>query len=198
MSKIRIRIDGEQSRAKILAAAVRLASVDGIDRLSLARLAAATGMSKSGVFGLFGSKQALQLATIDAARAIFVAEVIEPALESKRGREQLLALCEGFLDYVARRRWPEGCFFASVAAEVGAGDGPLRDRVAAGQNEWVGLLAYNARYAIDEKQLASTSDPERVALELSTMLTGVDIAYLLHRDVELLERVRRIVRERLC
>ena len=140
MNKIRIRIDGEQSRAKILAAAVRLASVDGIDRLSLARLAAATGMSKSGVFGLFGSKQRLQLATIDAARAIFIAEVIEPALESRRGREQLLALCEGFLDYIARRRWPEGCFFASVAAEVGAGDGPLRDRVAAGQKEWVGLL----------------------------------------------------------
>ena len=197
MSNKRIRIDGEQSRAKILTAAVRLAAIDGIDRLSLARLAAATGMSKSGVFGLFGSKEALQLATVDAACANFVAEVIEPALESKRGREQLLALCEGFLDYVARRRWPEGCFFASVAAEVGSGDGPLRDRVAEGQKEWVGLLAYNARRAIEEGQLAGASDPDRIALELSTMLTGVDIAYLLHRDAELLDRVRRIVHERL-
>jgi len=197
MGNKRIRIDGEQSRARILAAAVRLATVDGIDRLSLARLAAATGMSKSGVFGLFGSKEALQLATVDAAREIFIAEVIEPALERKLGREQLLSLCEGFLDYIARRQWPEGCFFASVAAEVGAGDGSLRDRVAAGQKEWVGLLAHNARRAIEDGQLADDSDSDRIALELSTMLTGVDIAYLLHRDAELLERVRRIVRERL-
>lgn len=197
MSKKRIRIDGEQSRAKILAAAVRLATVEGIERLSLARLAAATGMSKSGVFGLFGSKGELQLATVNAAREIFVAEVIAPALERQGGREQLLALCEGFLDYIARRQWPEGCFFASVAAEVGAGDGPLRDRVAEGQKEWVGLLAHNARRAIEDRQLAGASDPDRIALELSTMLTGVDIAYLLHRDAELLERVRRIIRERL-
>lgn len=176
---------------------MRLATIDGIDRLSLARLAAATGMSKSGVFGLFGSKGELQLATVNAAREIFVAEVIAPALERPGGRAQLLALCEGFLDYIARRRWPEGCFFASVAAEVGAGDGPLRDRVAEGQKEWVGLLVHNARRAIEDGQLVAASDPEGIALELSTMLTGVDIAYLLHRDAELLERVRRIVRERL-
>jgi AcrR family transcriptional regulator len=197
MSRKRIRVDGEQSRAKILTAAVRLATVEGIERLSLARLAAETGMSKSGVFGLFGSKQVLQLATIDAAREIFIAEVIAPALDRELGREQLLALCEGFLDYIARRQWPEGCFFASVAAEVGAGDGPLRDRVAEGQKEWVGLLAYNARRAIEGGQLSGASDPDGIALELSTMLTGIDIAYLLHRDAELLERIRVIIRERL-
>jgi len=197
MKKKRIRIDGEQSRAKILTAAVRLATIDGIERLSLARIAAETGMSKSGVFGLFGSKEGLQLATVEAAREIFIAEVITPALERKGGRDQLLALCEGFLDYIARRQWPEGCFFASVAAEIGAGDGPLRDRVAEGQKEWVGLLAHNADRAIDNEEFHADSDPDQIALELSTMLTGIDIAYLLHRDGELLERVRRIVRARL-
>ncbi len=181
-----------------MAAAVRLATIDGIYRLSLARLAAATGMSKSGVFGLFGSKEGLQLATVDAARAIFISEVITPALERQVGRDQLLALCEGFLDYIARRQWPEGCFFASVAAEIGASDGRLRDRVAEGQKEWVGLLAYNAGRAIENDELPAASDPDQIALELSTMLTGIDIAYLLHRDAELLERVRRIVRARLC
>lgn len=193
----RVRVDGERSRAKILTAAVRLATTDGIERLSLARLAEAAGMSKSGVFGLFGSKLELQLATVDAAQAIFVSEVVEPALERPKGRQRLLALCDGFLDSIAGREWPEGCFFASVAAEVGARDGPVRDRVAAGHDRWVGLLVDSARRAVEDGDLPDAVDPDGLALELSTMLTGADVAYLLHRDPDLLDRVRRAIRDRL-
>jgi AcrR family transcriptional regulator len=154
-------------------------------------------MSKSGVFGLFGSKQDLQLATIDAAQAIFVSEVVKPAFEHPEGRERLRALCDGFVDSIAGREWPEGCFFALVAAEVGARDGPIRDRVAEGHDQWVGLLTDNARRAVDAGELAGSIEPDRLALELSTMLTGADVAYLLHRDRTLLDGVRRVIRARL-
>ena len=89
-----------------------------------------------------------------------------------------------------RREWPEGCFFASVAAEFGARDGPLRERVSKGHEQWVGLLAHNARLAVEAGQLSPDANPDRLALELSTILTGADIAYLLHRDPTVLDAIR--------
>jgi AcrR family transcriptional regulator len=193
----RIRIDGEKSRELILEMGTHLAAREGLERLSLARLARAAGMSKSGVFGLFGSKEELQLAIIDSARALFIEEVIVPALSLPRGRERLLALCEGFIRQVEERRWPEGCFFASVAAEVGGQEGPLRDRVAEDQSQWVALLRENAEHAAASGELALGLDPAQLALELSTMLTGADLAYLLHGDPEILKGVRKAFRPRL-
>ena len=102
----RRRGDGERSRSAILGAAARLATVEGMDGLSIARLADAVGMSKSGLFAHFGSKEELQLATIDAALASFQAEVLTPAFtNTPPGRQRLLALCDGFLSYVERRVW---------------------------------------------------------------------------------------------
>jgi AcrR family transcriptional regulator len=192
------RSDGERSRERILETAERLATAEGLEGLSLARLAAAAGMSKSGVFGLFGSKQELQMATVDRAREVFIAEVVAPALSVPAGVEQLLALCQGYLDYVGRRVWPSGCFFASVASEVGPRPGPVRDRIAAGQLRWVALLAQNAREAVDAGRLPASVEPEQLGLELSTMLTGADIAYLLHRDSRILDRIGTAIRTRLA
>lgn len=193
----RVRVDGEKSRELILQMGTHLAATEGLERLSLARLAQATGMSKSGVFGLFGSKEELQLAIIDRARTAFMEEVVAPALGAPRGLERLLALCEGFVRQVEQRRWPEGCFFASVAAEVGGQPGPLRDRVAKDQRQWVELLQDNAAHAVASGQLAEKIDPPQLALELSTMLTGADLAYLLHGDREILNAVRKALRARL-
>jgi len=198
MPQRRTRSDGERSRDVILDAAARVATVEGLDGLSLARLAEVTGMSKSGVFGLFGSKQELQLATIDRARVVFVDEVIGPAQAAAAGRDQLLALCEGYLDHVQRRVFPGGCFFASVASEVAARHGPVRDRVADEQREWVRLLERNARQAIRADELPPEPDAKRLALELSTMLTGADIAYLLHEDATILTTIRATLRRRLA
>jgi AcrR family transcriptional regulator len=193
----RTRSDGRQSRERILATAERLATVEGLDGLSLANLADAAGMSKSGVFGLFGSKQELQLATVDRAREIFLQEVVTPARSRPAGVDRLLALCLGYLDYVERRVWPSGCFFASVASEVGPRPGPVRDRIAAGQLEWVALLTDQARRAVEAGRLPPDPEPEQLALELSTLLTGADIAYLLHGHARILERMRRAVRARI-
>ena len=193
----RVRSDGERSRELILETAARLATVEGLYRLSLARLAKAAGMSKSGVFGLFGSKEELQLAIVDKARGEFLSEVVEPALSTPAGAKRLRALCEGFLDYIERRQWPAGCFFASVAAEVGGRTGPVRDRIAENQKQWVWLLTENARRAAERRELQFDTEPEQLAVELSTMLTGADIAYLLHSESEILSRARAAMRHRL-
>lgn len=193
----RTRSDGERSRERILDAAARVATVEGLDGLSLGRLAEAIGRSKSGVFGLFGSKEELQLATIDRAREVFVDEVVSPALAAPPGRDRLHALCNGYLDHVERRVFPGGCFFASTASEVATRPGPVRDRVAAEQRDWVDLLRQNARRAVRAGEVGSDVSPDSLALELSTMLTGADIAFLLHDDQGVLDGVRAAIRRRL-
>jgi len=180
----------------IVDAAARIATVEGLEGLSIARVAAATGMSKSGVFGLFGSKQELQMAAIDEARSVFVDQVVRPALQASEGIERLSALCDGFLDYVRERVFPGGCFFASVAAEIGPRPGELRDRIREEQKLWVGLLTENAQRARKAGQLPAGTDPRQLALELSAMLTGADIAFLLHEDPRIIEGVRKAIRER--
>ncbi len=137
----RQRSDGERSRAAILREAARLATVEGLDGLSLARLAAAVGMSKSGLFAHFGSKEELQLATIDAASAIFDELVIEPAGAEAAGVPRLRAYIERFLDHVEEGVFPGGCFFVSAMSELDAQPGPVRDGAMAFSQRWLTLLA---------------------------------------------------------
>lgn len=196
-SSKRIRIDGEKSRERALEAAIRLATIEGLERLSLSRLAEAAGLSKSGLFGLFGSKEDLQFAIIDKAREVFTHEIVIPALAAPEGAPRLRALCEGYLNHIALREWPSGCFFASVASEVGGRPGPIRDRVARDQKRWASLLRESARRAAELGQLRPEELPEQLAFELGAMLTGADITYLLHRDPEILERVRSALQARL-
>ncbi|MGH3179523.1 MAG: TetR/AcrR family transcriptional regulator, partial [Streptosporangiaceae bacterium] len=113
------RADGERTRSTILRAAASLATVDGLEGLSIGNLAAATGMSKSGLYAHFGTKQELQLATVAEAERILTEEVIQPALAASPGLGQLAAACEAFFSYVERRVFPGGCFFAATALEMG-------------------------------------------------------------------------------
>src|SRR4051812_40800994 len=137
----RLRSDGERSRAAILDEAARLATVDGLEGLSLARLADAVGMSKSGLFAHFGSKEELQLATVEAASAIFEELVIEPAGETRAGVARLRAYVERFLLHVEEGVFPGGCFFVSAVSELDAQPGPVRDGAMAFTQRWLGLLA---------------------------------------------------------
>src|SRR6478672_10044957 len=123
------RSDGEASRKAILQEAARLATVEGINGLSIGRLAEAVGMSKSGLFAPFGSKEELQLATIETANSIFDQQVLEPATTAKTGIEWLRALTDGYMRYVESGTFPDGCFFASVMVEVSMQPGPVRDRL---------------------------------------------------------------------
>src|SRR3954468_17276391 len=112
------RSDGERSRNAILREAAKLATVEGISGLSIARLADAVGMSKSGLFAHFGSKEELQLATIEKADAVFTAHVLEPAADAARALDRLHGLVDAYLRYVQLETFPGGCFFASVLAEL--------------------------------------------------------------------------------
>jgi AcrR family transcriptional regulator len=137
---VKVRPKGQRTRAAILAEAARLATVDGVDGLSIGRLATAIGMSKSGLYAHFGSKEDLQLATIASARETFTNEVFVPALDAPQGIRRLHAACDAFLSYIERRVFPGGCFFAVAAADVGTRSGPVRDAVAAQQRDWTELL----------------------------------------------------------
>jgi AcrR family transcriptional regulator len=192
----RRRAPGERSRRLILGQAARLATVEGLEGLSIGRLAEATGMPKSSVYVLFGSKEELQLATIDAARSSFLEEVVTPALRAMPpGRERLEMLCEGFLGYVQRRVFPGGCFFVATAAELGARRGRVHDRVAAYQREWRDLLEQTAQEA---GELADGADPAQLAFELSAILAGANIVAVLHDDDSAIDRARRAVTARLA
>lgn len=194
----RTRAPGDRARARVAEQAAQLATVEGLDGLSIGRLAEVTGVPKSSVHALFGSKQDLQLATISAARDSFVAEVVAPALTSgDPGARRLLAYCEGFLSYVERRVFPGGCFFVAVSAEVGARRGPVHDEVARVQHQWRQLLLQEAQAAIEQGELPGEDDPAQLAFELGAILAGTDIVSVLHDDLEVISRARTAVRNRL-
>ena len=194
----RTRSDGERSHRAILEAAGRLATTDGLDGISIARVASEIGMSKSGLFSHFASKQDLQMATIDAAEAIYAAEVIEPALEQPQGMPQLRALCERYVSYVERGVFPGGCFFAATAAEWDTRPGPIRDRLRGVLAGWSDLLAVNLRAARDQGELAADVDEARLIFELNALLHEANGSYLLFSDRIALGHARAAIADRLA
>jgi AcrR family transcriptional regulator len=194
----RTRAPGDRARRRIVEQAAELATIDGLDGLSIGRLAEATGVPKSSVHALFGSKEELQLATINAARDSFIKEVVAPALAATEpGRERLMALCDGYLSYVERRVFPGGCFFVAASAEVGARPGRVHDEVAGAQQQWRDLLDAEARSAHEQNQLPEGSDPTQVAFEIGVILAGTDIVSVLHNDNTAIEHARAAIHSRL-
>jgi AcrR family transcriptional regulator len=193
----RPRADGERTRGAILRAAASLATIDGLEGLSIGNLAAATGMSKSGLYAHFGSKQELQLATVEEAGRILAEEVTQPALAAPPGLAQLAAVCEAFFDYLQRRVFPGGCFFAAAALEMGTRPGPVKERVAALQSEFVALVRGFAVTALEQHELPAREDPDRLAFELHGIMLAADTSFVLHDDPAVLNLARQIVHQRL-
>jgi AcrR family transcriptional regulator len=194
----RTRAPGDRARALIAGQAAGLATVEGLDGLSIGRLAEITGVPKSSVHALFGSKEELQLATVNAARDSFIREVVVPALTSAEpGRDRLLALCDGYVSYVERRIFPGGCFFVAASAEVGARAGRVHDEVARVQQQWRDLLHHEARAAAEKGELETGTDPAQLAFELGVILAGTNIVSVLHDDLGAIDRARTAVRSRL-
>jgi AcrR family transcriptional regulator len=191
------RADGERTRAAILHAAASLATVEGLEGLSIGHLAAAIGMSKSGLYAHFGSKQELQLATVEEAERIFDEEVVAPALAARPGRAQLAAACEAYFDYLQRRVFPGGCFFAATALEMGTRPGPVKDRVAAIQSGFTALLRSFVAIALEQHELPAGEDPDRLAFELHAILLAADAKFVLLDDPAILDLARQVVRQRL-
>jgi AcrR family transcriptional regulator len=193
----RRRSDGERSRAAILREAARLATVEGLGGLSLARLAEAVGMSKSGLFAHFGSKEELQLATIDAASAIFEELVIGPAEQVSPGVARLRAYVDGFLRHVEEGVFPGGCFFVSAMGELDTHPGPVRDAALAFSQRWLRLLAEQVAAAQEAGELGAAEDPGQLAFELNAYMVLGNLQFVAAADAGALERVRVAVRSRL-
>jgi AcrR family transcriptional regulator len=197
-SSRRRRSDGERSRAAILDEAARLATVEGLEGLSLARLADAVGMSKSGLFAHFGSKEELQLATIEAANVVFDELVIEPAGEERAGVTRLRAYVERFLAYVGEGVYPGGCFFVSAVGEFGAHPGSVHDAAMAFSQRWLGLLAGEVEAAQATGELDPGADPPQIAFELNAFMVLGNIQFVAAADPAALDRVRSAVDARLA
>src|SRR5690348_983037 len=191
------RADGERTRGAILRAAASLATVDGLEGLSIGNLAAAIGMSKSGLYAHFGSKQELQLATVEEASRILHEEVVQAALAAPPGLAQLVAVCDAFFDYLKRRTFPGGCFFAAAALEMGTRPGPVKERVAALQSDFAALVRGFAATALEQQELPAREDPGRLAFELHGIMLAADTRFVLYDDPEALDLARQIVRQRL-
>jgi AcrR family transcriptional regulator len=173
---------GAETRAAILDRAVDLASAEGLEGLSIGRLAADLRMSKSGLFAHFGSKQDLQLATVGAAAERFRAAVIEPALEAPEGAPRLRAMGERFLAHTDL--YSGGCFWGATSAEYDDRPGPVRDAIAAAIDTWLGELERQAG-------LAGFAEPELVSFELYALVMGANSRFRLSGDRRVFDHARR-------
>jgi AcrR family transcriptional regulator len=182
---------GEASRTTILLAAAKLATVRGLDGLSIGDLAAEVGMSKSGLYAHFKSKEELELATIETAAAIFESEVLRPAARAHAGTERLGAFADAFLSHVERGVFPGGCFFAAVASELDTRPGPARDRVVAVLDAWQALL----RQCLLDAQASGEVDPRaevaQAVFEIQAMLLAGNFQFVLTNDPIRLTQARR-------
>jgi AcrR family transcriptional regulator len=181
----------------ILDAAARLATVEGLEGLSIGRLAEHIGMSKSGLYAHFGSKEELQLATVETAAVIFRDDVIRPTEVVAAPLARLEALCEAFLSHLERRVFPGGCFFVSAAAEFDTHPGPVKEHVASFLREWLGTLDDLAARAQRDGDLDRAEEPAQLAFELDAYLLMANMAFLLHNDPRSLQRARAACRTRL-
>ena len=193
----RRRSDGERSRNAILREAGQLATVEGISGLSIGRLADAVGMSKSGLFAHFGSKEELQVATIEMARAEFVEQVIEPASVAKTGLERVRLLGESFLRYVEGGVYPGGCFFASVAAEMAMRPGPVRDGAVAVLDEFSRQLETAVREAQAEGAIDPSEDARQLAFELGAYMFLANSQFAVSQKSAPIDRARRALEARI-
>ncbi|MEU5906215.1 TetR/AcrR family transcriptional regulator [Micromonospora sp. NPDC047467] len=191
---------GERSRNAALDAAVVLATESGLDGLSLAQLADTLGVSKSGLFAHWRSKEALQLAAIDRAVALWQERVIAPALLAPPGVRRLRALHDARLDFYATGVLPGGCFFANTQFEFNARPGPVRDRLAETYRQWTAYLERLVQQAVDAGELPADLDVPQLAYEIDALgmaaamnsrMLDPDAAYR-HARAGLLNRLRAL------
>ena len=188
---------GLRTREAILTRAVDIASVQGLEGLTVGSLATQLKMSKSGLFAHFGSKEDLQLATVELARQIFIKKVTRPAIAAVRGMPRLWGLIEHWLALVEKRVFKGGCFFSAASFEFDSRRGVVRDRIAAIMQEWIGAIARAVYEAEKAGHLDPKVDPTRLAFEIHAIAMGAHWAHQLLDDKHAYSRARTILLERL-
>ncbi|HEY6929796.1 MAG TPA: TetR/AcrR family transcriptional regulator [Thermoanaerobaculia bacterium] len=173
---------GESTRAAILDHAVKLASQIGLSGISIGRLAEDLGLSKSGLFAHFQSKEALQVQVLETASERFVSEVVRPALANPRGEPRVRALFERWLDWTKSQKTPGGCLFVAASVELDDQPGPARDKLVQLQRDWLSLMANVVQAGVAEKAFRADTDPEQFAHDLYAIMLGYHHASRLLKD----------------
>lgn len=184
-------LKGKSSRTTILLTAAKLATTKGLAGLSIGDLAAEVGMSKSGLYAHFKSKEELELATIEMAAVIFDGEVLQPAMKADAGTERIKVLVDSFLSHLERRVFPGGCFFSAVAAELDTRPGLARDRVVEVLGNWLALLRQCILEAQDLEEIDPTAEVAQAVFEIEAMLLAANFLFVMMNDPIHLTQGRR-------
>ena len=186
-----------KTRQDILSVAMDIASAEGLEDLSIGRLATELGMSKTGIFAHFGSKEGLQVATVDAAKEVFIREVVQPAVATDRGVTRLRAMLDSWLGYVERVVFRGGCFFAAASAEFDSRPGRVRDQIAALTKSWLRAIEDEIVFAQSAGQLSAVVDAAQLAFELHAYVQEANWAFKLFSDKSAFRRARQAIADRL-
>jgi len=182
-----------KTRQEILRTSMNIASAEGLEGLSIGRLATELRMSKTGIFAHFGSKEKLQLATVDGAKQVFLEHVVQPALEQSRGTARLRAMLEAWIGYIERIVFRGGCFFAATSAEFDSRPGPVRDEIASVTKAWLVGLQNEIAFAIRSKEMRASVDPVQLAFELHAFVQEANWAFKLFNDKAAFSHARRAI-----
>ena len=187
-----------ETRHEILQVAVDIASAEGLEGLSIGRLAAELEMSKTGIFAHFGSKEQLQLATVETAKQIFLEKVVQPAIRSPRGLPRLKAMLEHWLGYVEGIVFRGGCFFAAASAEFDSRPGVVRDQIAGLTMAWMADLQEEIAFAQSKKEVPTSLKPAQLAFELHAYVQEANWAFKLFNDKSAFLLARRAIADRIA
>ena len=188
MSPRRSAAEAQGTREAIVEHAIDVASLEGLEGLTIGRLAADMHMSKAGVVGGFGSKEALQLATLEGAIAVWRREVWDRVADIEPGLPRLRAVCEAWATYLQGDVFPGGCFLTAASFEFDGRSGPVRDAIESAMDLWLRVLAREARTAVEQGDLPERTDPDQVAFELNALAVGANQARQLHGAGDVKER----------
>ena len=183
-----------RTRSSILRRAVDVSSLEGLEGVTIGRLAGDLEMSKSGLLGHFGTKTSLQLATLEAALGVFRREVWAKVEDVEAGKPRLLALCDAWISYLDRDVFPGGCFLTAAAAEFDGREGPVRDAVADALRLWYRVLEAEVRTAVEAGDLPAETDPRAVALQLNALAMAANQARQLLGDEAATGTARTLMR----
>lgn len=173
-----------------------LASIEGLEGLSIGGLARRLGMSKSGVIGHFDSKEDLQLETLRAAAEVFETSVLD-GIDARPGLDRLASLLDRWIRHVGSGRFSGGCFFWAASADFDGRPGPVRDALARATAGWLGRLAAEVELAIRLGELEAGEEPEQLAFELHALVQEANWARQLLDRADAFDRARRGVARRL-
>lgn len=186
--------EAQRTREAIVARAVDVASTDGLEGVTIGRLASDLGMSKAGVIGQFGSKADLQLAALEAASEIFTRDVWEPAADQEPGLPRLLGLCDAWVEHIARSPFKGGCFWTAASAEFDGRGGPVHEAVQGRMRRWRKILRSEILAAIEAGQLPAELDPDQTVFELEAVPMGLNQSMQLFGDKRAPARARKAMR----